>query len=66
MDFALSLMVLAALVLTGGAVFLWRRDGATRQVWLMIVLAMVMLANVAIWTIPDGNGEAPLRRTPDE
>jgi hypothetical protein len=62
MDTVLSIVVLAAVVLIGGAVWLWRRGGATKQVWLMLLLAMVMIANVLIWTLPDTGGTAPLDR----
>ncbi len=53
---ALSLMVLTALALVGGAVFLWWRGGARRQAVLMLVLAVVMAINVAIWAVPDRGG----------
>lgn len=56
----LSLLVLTSIALLGGALLLWRRRGVTRQVWLMIVLAAVMLLNVAIWTVPDSSGTAPV------
>ena len=62
LDTALSLLVLAAIALVGGATFLWRRNGFNRQVQLMLILAVVMVANVAIWTLPDSGGEAPLDR----
>ena len=62
MDAILSVLVLVAIALAGGALFLWRRGGATRQVWLMLVLAVVMIANVLIWTIPDSSGTAPVDR----
>jgi flagellar biogenesis protein FliO len=52
MDFVLSLTMLAAIALVIGAAWLWRRGGATRQAWLMLVLAGVMLANVALWSLP--------------
>ncbi len=52
MDFVLSLVMLAAIVLVIGAAWLWSRGGARRQVWLMLLLAGVMLANVAIWSLP--------------
>ena len=52
MDFVLSLVMLAAIALVIGAAWLWRRGGARRQAWLMLVLAGVMLANVAIWSLP--------------
>lgn len=56
----LSLLMLVALALAAGAFITWRRRGATKQVWLMLVLAVVMIANVLIWTVPDGTGTAPL------
>ncbi len=56
----LSLCVLAALALITGAVVLWRRTGNRRNALLMIVLAAIALLNVAIWTVPDGSGDAPL------
>ena len=62
MDAVLSVLVLVAIALIGGAIFLWRRGGATRQVWLMLVLAVVMIANVLIWTVPDSSGTAPVDR----
>jgi drug/metabolite transporter superfamily protein YnfA len=62
MDTVLSILMLAALAMLAGAFWLWRRQGAIRQVWLMIVLALIMLLNVAIWTIPDKGGTAPVDR----
>ncbi|WP_347303499.1 hypothetical protein V5740_02410 [Croceibacterium sp. TMG7-5b_MA50] len=57
MNLALSIAVLAALALIANAAWLWRRQGggrqgATQQVWLMLGLAAIMLANVAIVTLP--------------
>lgn len=60
METALSILVLAACALLIGALVLWRRGGHARQVVLMIVLAIVMMLNVAIWTVPDASGDAPL------
>jgi len=60
MNFVLSLLVLTAFALVAGAFVLWRRGGATRQVWLMLVLAAVMIANILIWTVPDSSGTAPV------
>jgi hypothetical protein len=62
MDLVLSVVMLAAIALLGGAVFLWRRGGASKQVWLMVLLALVMIVNVLIWTVPDSSGTAPLNR----
>ena len=58
LDLVLSLVMLAALALLGGAWLLWRR-GLKRQASLMLVLAVVMLANLAIWSLPDRSGRAP-------
>ena len=66
LDMALSLLVLAAIALVGGAAFLWRRNGFSRQVQLMLILAVVMAANIAIWTLPDSGGEAPLDRLDEQ
>lgn len=50
-DLALSLTMLAALALLGGAVVLWRR-GERRKALLMATAALVALANVSIWSLP--------------
>jgi hypothetical protein len=49
----LSLLVLAALALLAGAAMLRRREArATLQVWLMLVAALVLLANALILGLP--------------
>ena len=65
MDIVLSIVMLAAIALLIGAFLLWRRTGQAKQPLLMVVLALVALANVAIWTVPDASGEAPLAQVPD-
>lgn len=60
LDTVLSIVVLAALFLFAGAYFLWRRTGNARNALLMVLLGLIALANVAIWTVPDADGEAPL------
>ena len=57
LDFALSLMMLAALALCAGAVFLWRR-GERKRPALMVFMALILGANIAIWTIPDARPDA--------
>lgn len=52
MDWIFSLVTLAALALLLGALALWRRGGAQRQVWLMLLLAAVMIANLLVWAVP--------------
>lgn len=61
LDWVLSLVMLAALALLIGAWVVWRRGGR-RQAGLMAALALVMLANVAIWVVPDASGTAPVTR----
>ena len=61
MDTVLSVVALAALALVAGAIYLWRR-GVRKQAGLMLVLAVVMMVNVLIWTLPDSGGTAPIDR----
>jgi hypothetical protein len=56
-DTALSLLVVTAVALVVGAVWLWRRGGSRKQIVLMLVLAAVLAANVAIWTLPTPGGQ---------
>lgn len=58
----LSLLVLAALALLGGAYMVWQKTGNKRQATLMVVLALVAIVNVAIWTLPDSAGQAPIEK----
>ncbi len=52
MDIIYSIAMLCAAALVIGAIFLWRRDGPGRQVWLMIAAAVVIVANVLVWVLP--------------
>jgi hypothetical protein len=65
METVLSIMVLAAIALVAGAIMLWRKGGARKQIALMLLLALVIALNVGIWTIPDASGEAPLAQRPE-
>lgn len=62
-DTILSILVLAALAMLLGAIAWWRR-GMRRQAGLMLLLAVVIAVNVAIWVVPDGNGRAPVDAAP--
>ena len=62
MDLVLSLVVLTAIALGVGAFWLWRRGGSQKQVWLMLMLAVIMIGNVLIWTVPNKDGTAPVDR----
>ncbi len=59
-DIVLSIVMLAALALLGGAFVLWRRTGQVRQPALMVLLAVIAVINVLIWTVPGAGGEAPI------
>lgn len=61
-DLVLSLLMLAAFALVGGAIWQWRKRGRDLNVVLMLVLAAIMLVNVAIWVIPGPDGAAPVDR----
>ena len=63
LDIVLSLLVLASLVLIGGAFILFRR-GYRKQAGLMVLAALVAMLNVAIWTIPDSSGRSPIDGVP--
>lgn len=65
METVLSLLVLTAIALVGGAIFLWRSRGWGKQVALMLVLAAVMAINVAIWALPDESGNSLIGRAPE-
>ena len=59
MSLALSLLMLAGIVLSVGAVLAWHR-AYRRQGVLMALAAATMFANVAIWAVPDSAGQSPL------
>lgn len=54
----LSLATFAAFLLLFGAWKLWRRDGAVQKMWLMIAASLIILANIAIWVVPDKQGKS--------
>lgn len=71
MEIVLSILVLAAFALLAGAAWLWRNGGARgggarKQAGLMVVLALVALLNVAIWTVPQPDGTAPIEQIPQD
>ncbi|MCL4674382.1 MAG: hypothetical protein KJZ64_15950 [Sphingomonadaceae bacterium] len=66
MEIVLSILVLAAFALLAGAAWLWRKGGARKQASLMVVLAIVALLNVAIWTVPQPDGTAPIEQIPQD
>jgi hypothetical protein len=48
---ALSLAVLAAFALAGGGLWLIAKRRVYRQGVLMLIMALVLIANVLIWTV---------------
>jgi hypothetical protein len=54
----LSIAMIAGFALLWGAWSLWRREGAHQKMWLMLATALVIFANIAIWTVPDGRGNS--------
>ncbi|MFC0590580.1 hypothetical protein ACFFF7_14305 [Novosphingobium aquiterrae] len=58
-DTILSILVLAAIAMVLGAIAWWRR-GMRKQAALMLVLALVIAGNVAIWVLPDESGKVPV------
>ena len=63
MTLVLSLIMLVAIALVGGAIVLWRRGSARMQAVLMLVLAAIIAGNVALWVVPTSSGKAPIDRT---
>ena len=54
----LSIASFVAILLIYGAFRLWRRDGQMKQPILMAIAALVIIANIAIWTVPDEQGRS--------
>lgn len=57
-NFILSIATFAAVLLLFGAWKRWRHEGAGKQMWLMMAAALVILANIAIWVVPDQQGKS--------
>ncbi len=54
MSAIMSIMMLTALALVAGAVYLMRNGGTRLQITLMLVLAVVIAGNVWLWgSMPD-------------
>jgi len=49
-DTIISILMLTGVLLTGGAIYVFRK-GDRRRALLMLVAALVMFANVAIWLV---------------
>ena len=57
-NIVLSLLMIAGIALLAGAWMLHKRGGERRRIILMVIAALVMFGNVAIWAIPTGSGES--------
>ncbi len=66
MNIVLSIVMLTAGALIAGAFVYWRRTGQTKQPLLMLLLALIAIANVAIWTVPTSDGEAPVDKIAED
>ena len=62
----LSIAMLSGFLLLFGAWKRWRGDGASKQMWLMIAAASVIFANIAIWVVPNDNGQSLVSGTVDQ
>ena len=60
MSIVLSIVMLAAFALLLAAFIAWRKGLPKKQIGLRLLLALVMAVNVAIWTVPDSEGTAPI------
>ena len=58
LNIILSIATFAGFLLLFGAWKRWRSNGASQQMWLMIVAALVIFANIAIWVVPDDKGQS--------
>ena len=60
----ISIMVLAVMALVAGAIYLWRRGAARLQIVLMLVVALVIVANIVIWAVPIGDSAPIMQQVP--
>ena len=65
-NFILSIATFAAVLLLLGAWQRWRQEGAGKQMWLMMAAAVVILANIAIWVVPDNKGQSLVTGAADQ
>ena len=66
MNIVLSIVILTAGALIAGAFVFWRRTGQAKQPILMLILALIAIANVAIWTLPTSDGESPVDKVAED
>lgn len=61
----LTIAMFAGFALLWGAWKLRQREGVVQKVWLMVVAALVIFANIAIWTVPDDKGRSLVNQKTD-
>lgn len=52
-NIALSIAMVAVFALAAGGIYLWAKKGDKQRGLLMLAAAIVILANVLIWTLPN-------------
>ncbi|MEE9434218.1 MAG: hypothetical protein V3V15_08275 [Sphingorhabdus sp.] len=60
-NFLLSAAMVAVFALIYAAIRMWMREGMNKKPLLMIAAALVILANIVIWAVPDNQGNSLLR-----
>jgi len=61
-NFLLSVAMVGVFALFYGAIRMWMREGLSKKPILMIIAALVILGNIAIWAIPDDRGNSLLNQ----
>ncbi len=59
-NFLLSAAMVGVFALFYGAIRMWMREGFSKKPLLMIIAAIVILGNIAIWAVPDDQGNSLL------
>lgn len=52
-NIVLTIAMFAVFALGAGGIYLWRKRGEKQRGLLMLAAALVILANVLIWTVPN-------------
>ena len=56
----LSVVTMAAIALVIGAIYIWKNSGFGKKPALMLILAVILLGNAAILSIPNERGVSPV------
>lgn len=51
-DLFISILMLAGIALAAGGIYLIVKQRNGKQGWLMLVVALVMFGNAAVWMVP--------------